>query len=157
MSGIIKHLIYCDDEGDIKMIKPAKGINPVEGSLDGNGWTIKYGYEELNPSPGAWMATNYWDGERWAKRTARPNGCATWVNGQWTWADEDFKNVVRQERNHKLARCDWAVLPDVALTDEEKAEVRAYRTHLRNVPQSPMPESGLLDEVVWPSAPSCLS
>lgn len=156
MSGIIKHLIYIDNEGDIKMVKPAKGINPEEGSVDANGWTIKYMYEELSPSAGGWMDTHYWDGEKWATRSKRPNGIATWVGGRWIWSEEGFKDLVRYERNRKLAMCDWAMLPDVALTDEEKEEVRTYRANLRNIPQAPMPESGLIEDVVWPSVPSTL-
>lgn len=157
MSGIIKHLIYLDNEGDIKMVKPAKGINPEEGSIDANGWTIKYMYEELSPSPGGWMDTHHWDGEAWASRSVRPNGLATWSNGQWNWSEEGFKDLVRHERNRKLYMCDWAVLPDVELTEEEKAEVRTYRTNLRNITSTTMPTSGLLADVVWPTVPSCIA
>lgn len=153
MSGIIKHLIYIDNEGDIKMVKPAKGINPEEGSVDANGWTIKYMYEEL-PSPGGWMDTHFWDGEAWSTRPLRPNGSATWVGGQWVWTEENFKNIVRQERNRKLMMCDWTLLPDTPFTDKEKEQIKTYRAALRDITLTTMPASGLIKDVAWPEMPS---
>lgn len=52
---------------------------------------------------------------------------------------------VRAERNVRIAKCDWRVLPDV-LNGEAW---RVYRQALRDVPGQP----GFPDNVVWPVAP----
>lgn len=66
--------------------------------------------------------------------------------------DNDVKNsknkkfvVIREQRNEKLAACDWRVLPDVL----NSAAWKTYRQALRDVPAQP----GFPDNVVWPDAP----
>ena len=44
---------------------------------------------------------------------------------------ENHKNFVRQERDRRLAECDWTQVADVPLTEEGKNEWRAYRQILR--------------------------
>ena len=54
------------------------------------------------------------------------------------------KANVRAQRDAKLAASDWAVLPDSALSAEDKTVYQNYRTALRNVPaQEGFPENAL--------------
>ena len=151
----ITYLIYHDDEGDIKLIRPAKGINPEEGSTDLNGWTLRYYYYELE-NRGEWMDSHYWNGTTWVSRTARPNRIATWANDAWTWNEDSFKDLVREERRLKISECDWAVLPDSPITGDDLNLVKAYRTDLRDFLSTTMPASGRLEDLIWPARPSCL-
>lgn len=155
MSGTIKYLIYIDSEGDIKMVKMAKGTNPAENSTDANGWTIKYYYQDL-PNRGYWMDTHVWNGSAFVSRTEKPNKVATWSNNAWSWDVDEFKDLVRKKRDGLLYECDWALVSDSPLTQSEKDDVIAYRTDLRNITDTTMPSSGLIDDVSWPTKPSCL-
>jgi len=54
------------------------------------------------------------------------------------------KANVRAQRDAKLAASDWAVLPDSALSAEDKTVYQNYRTALRNVPaQEGFPNNAL--------------
>ena len=54
------------------------------------------------------------------------------------------KANVRAQRDAKLAASDWAVLPDSALSAEDKTVYQNYRTALRNVPaQDGFPNNAL--------------
>ena len=57
--------------------------------------------------------------------------------------------AIREQRDARLAACDWAVLPDSPLADVKRAEFVTYRQALRDVPG----QSGFPDSVVWPEAP----
>jgi len=149
----ITYLIYHDDEGDIKLIRPAKGTNPDEGTTDPNGWTLRYYYNEID-NRGDWIETHYWNGTTWVSRTAMPNRISTWSNGAWSWNAEGFKDLARKERNIRLAKSDWAVLPDSTITGDDLQHVKEYRTLLRDFPNTTMPTSGRLDDLIWPAAPS---
>lgn len=64
--------------------------------------------------------------------------------------DAELASAIRAERNAKIAASDWAVLPDVPLTDAEQAAWRVYRQALRDVTrQATFPQS-----VEWPVIPS---
>ena len=54
-------------------------------------------------------------------------------------------NLLREERNKKLAETDWWVLPDRTATDEQLA----YRQALRDITDT----YTSLDDVVWPTKP----
>lgn len=56
---------------------------------------------------------------------------------------------VRKERNEKLKNTDWAVLPDCALTEEQKRAWIKYRDELRKVPQ----QIGFPKNFYWPELP----
>ena len=152
----ITYLIYHDNEGDVKLIRPAKGTNPAEGSTDLNEWTIRYYYYEI-ANRGEWMDTHWWNGSTWVSRISRPNRGATWASGAWTWDEENFKDLVREERNRRLAASDWAVMSDSPITGSNLTHVQEYRTLLRNFPNTTMPTSGRLDDLIWPAAPDFIA
>lgn len=56
---------------------------------------------------------------------------------------------VRQERNRRLAECDWTQLADSPLDAEAKAAWAFYRENLRMVPQ----QDGFPWEINWPPKP----
>lgn len=56
---------------------------------------------------------------------------------------------VRVERNAKLSKCDWVVLPDSPLTSAQKTEWKTYRQSLRDLTS----QSGFPAAVDWPLAP----
>ena len=83
------------------------------------------------------------------------------VDGQWTqqwniieFSEEEKKattaaksRTAREDRNMRLADCDWTQLPDAPV---DHAEWAAYRQALRDVTSQP----GFPWEVVWPEQPS---
>lgn len=64
--------------------------------------------------------------------------------------DADVGNVVRVDRDARLAVCDWTVLPDSPLTSEKKTEWQTYRQALRDIPAS----ENFPHNVTWPTKPS---
>ena len=58
-------------------------------------------------------------------------------------------DLVRVERNAKLAESDWTQMADSSLTDSVKAEWVTYRTALRDITDS----ATSLDDVTWPEKP----
>lgn len=62
---------------------------------------------------------------------------------------EDQAAQIRQERNAKLAECDWTQLSDTPLNPEAKAAWAFYRENLRMVPEQP----GFPWNVQWPPQP----
>ena len=88
-------------------------------------------------------------------------------NGQWqhidriftpeeetpALSDEEKMQIVRQERNKRLAECDWTQLSDAPLSNDPtavngKGAWAAYRHELRS-----FPENVDLDNIVWPTKP----
>jgi|TARA_Y100000289_G_C3882340_1_gene129405 hypothetical protein len=64
--------------------------------------------------------------------------------------DENSAVSVREERNLKLAACDWTVLTDSPLTTAKKTEWKTYRTALRNITAA----EGFPHTMEWPTEPS---
>lgn len=62
---------------------------------------------------------------------------------------ESHKNFIRQERDKRLAECDWTQVPDVPLTEEKKNEWIMYRQLLRNLPSTIID----ISPINWPSKP----
>ena len=44
--------------------------------------------------------------------------------------------VFREDRNAKLAKCDWTQVPDSPLSDSKKTEWQTYRQALRDMPST---------------------
>ena len=59
-------------------------------------------------------------------------------------------NMVRTERNRKLAKCDWTQFNDSPLTAEKKTEWQTYRQSLRNITEGFDNDT----EIVWPEPPA---
>ena len=94
-----------------------------------------------------------------ADKKAVINDMPDYVNGTWIlgWQIQQKTNQeiqqladeVREERNSKLAACDWTQLSDAAITDEFKIVWQNYRQALRDITsQSEFPIN-----VVWPETP----
>lgn len=91
-------------------------------------------------------------------------GTPALVDGTWkqTWNVTDFTAEelqsisdgtaisIREQRNLKLAACDWTVLTDSPLTTAKKTEWKAYRTALRDITAA----EGFPNNISWPTEPS---
>ncbi|WP_176597342.1 tail fiber assembly protein [Sphingobium sp. 15-1] len=64
--------------------------------------------------------------------------------------DAQLLAALRQRRNGLLADCDHTQMPDVSLTDEQRAEWRQYRQALRDLPETVAD----LTAIDWPIAPT---
>lgn len=62
-----------------------------------------------------------------ALKKAKEDADTAWQNN---W------NRVRQARNHLLLDTDWTVMADSPLANDKKQEYIAYRSNLRNIPQT---------------------
>ena len=65
---------------------------------------------------------------------------AAWANG----SDARAMRRLREERDRRLAECDWWASSDLTMTDEQKA----YRAALRD-----FPKTADIDNIVWPNKP----
>ena len=57
---------------------------------------------------------------------------------------------LRQERNRRLAACDWTQVGDAPLTEDQRAAYRTYRQMLRDLPAK-VTDPQVVD---WPVAPT---
>lgn len=87
----------------------------------------------------------------------------TFENGEWVtaWqvtsasADEiaqrlaDESEFVRQDRNERLADCDWTQLADSPLSSADKTAWATYRQSLRDLPSA----AGFPFTITWPEEP----
>jgi len=63
-------------------------------------------------------------------------------------SDEELWSKIREERNHRLAECDWTMVSDVPIEVNQK-EWEMYRQRLRDLPtQFDNPK-----DVIWPISP----
>lgn len=62
---------------------------------------------------------------------------------------DEWINIVRIERNKRLAESDWTQVPDVALSAEKQEEWAIYRKQLRDI-TGEITEIGQID---WPKLP----
>ena len=58
-------------------------------------------------------------------------------------------NLLRAERNGKLAETDWTQSPDSPLSDSDKTAWATYRQELRDITKT----YKSLEDVKWPTAP----
>ena len=63
--------------------------------------------------------------------------------------DAEQANRVREDRNKRLADCDWTQLPDAPLDADAKLAWQLYRETLRMVPE----QAGFPWNVEWPPVP----
>ena len=155
---MIKYIAHITSLGEIARLDFGKASNnPAEGLDSSTNLTLVHITEELPVARDEFVRTRYYSNGSWNVRSAAPNVVATWNGTAWIWDSADFLNLVRDARNSKLYATDWAVLEDSPLTDSEKTEVRTYRTALRDFTTTTMPARELLDDITWPTTPSCLA
>ena len=160
---MIHHFVWLDNEGDIKMVKIAKGDNnPSNGSIDvsNNNWIVLHKTEALDIIMHDFVEKRYWDVDEsvFKERAERPNRWATWVNKAWTWDSELLLGEIREERNLRLFHSDWTVFTDSPLSDSQKTEAQAYRTSLRNFPSTVnMSSVTSISDAPWPAKPTFIS
>ena len=61
-------------------------------------------------------------------------------------------DMLREERNLKLVESDYTVLPDSALSDDDKKKWADYRKLLRDFPAT-LDNSSVLGDITWPTKP----
>lgn len=66
---------------------------------------------------------------------------------------------LRNERNRRVANCDWTVLADAPLDSSQKAAWKQYRDALRDLPEIILsknidPAEALSDITLWPQKPN---
>lgn len=63
--------------------------------------------------------------------------------------EEELANLVRAERNNRLAATDFQMMPDVVLDEQTLQSVKQYRQHLRDIPN----QSGFPYSIDWSGRP----
>lgn len=142
--------------GEIVSMSFAKAANnPSEGEDFETNLHVIHITEELGPLD-AWMETHYRDfsNNTWATRSAKPNPVAYWNGSSWITELEQFKDLVREQRNFKLSYSDWTQFVDVPLSTEQKQSWATYRQSLRDLPTTITSSITRLEDVTWPTEPS---
>ena len=142
--------------GEVVSMAFAKASNnPSEGLDSETNLHIIYISEELGPLD-AWMETHYRDfiNNTWATRSAKPNSIAYWNGSAWITDLEEFKNLVRFDRDLRLAASDWTQFIDVPISTEQKQSWATYRQSLRDLPTTITSSITRLEDVTWPTEPS---
>ena len=105
----------------------------------------------------SWAGTDY-SGLNWVDSSTKPTEAE--INAEVTRLNNaEPMKLLREERNIRLAACDWVVLSDSQLTTTKKTEWKTYRQSLRDLPASASPKldtDGNLDmsSVTFPTEPS---
>lgn len=142
--------------GEVVSMSFAKGANnPPEGEDFETNLHVIYISEELGPLD-LWMETHYRDfsNNTWATRSAKPNPVAYWNGSSWITELEQFKDLVREQRDSKLSYSDWTQFIDVPLSTEQKQSWATYRQSLRDLPTTITSSITRLEDVTWPTEPS---
>lgn len=63
--------------------------------------------------------------------------------------EEELVRDVRDTRNAKLSKTDYLVASDYPISEENLAEIKAYRQALRDIPE----QAGFPESVIWPDVP----
>lgn len=98
------------------------------------------------------LETWYWN-DGWQTREAQPSVFHDWIDRAWLLNKDRLMLEIRNQRQLKLAQCDWTQMYDSPLTETEKANWRTYRQALRDLPQN-YPDATTIDEVNFPSPPA---
>ena len=78
--------------------------------------------------------------------TAEEEAAQDALEAEWAAGENDrLSEMVRAERNAKLAETDWTACSDVTMSDA----MTAYRQALRDVPA----QSGFPSDITWPERP----
>jgi hypothetical protein len=87
----------------------------------------------------SWLGEAYTD-QGWVQVEGAVNAIAESTPAELVW----------EKAKQQLRESDWAMLPDVPMTVEEKQQWVSYRMSLRNIRS----QVGFPNAVVWPSKPS---
>ncbi len=105
------------------------------------------------------VATQWWDKDhpeddpQWRTRDPKPDENHMW-DGKWTFDRDKFNKRVREIRTSSLFQSDWTQTADSPLSDSKKAEWVTYRQALRDFPANIASDITLMEQLVWPTAPS---
>lgn len=96
------------------------------------------------------VGLDYFDGASVRAMPARPSPhhAFDYRMKQWRLDTTEAWAAVRRERDTRLAASDWTTLPDVPLTNEQRAAWYLFRQALRDVTQQPDPLN-----IEWPAQP----
>lgn len=145
---MIYYIAYIRNN-EIQTLKLASGSNEPEG-LREDGTTIVH-IDFVISDKADFIHTHYWDG-KWMEREPSPNRHAKWVDGEWTWSQEDLMNEVRLMRNRMISSTDWTQLSDSPLSTDMKNAWAGYRQELRDLDFID-PDMSNIDQVNWPIPP----
>ena len=76
------------------------------------------------------------------------------INGELVYSpkqksDDELLKDIRKQRNAILSQTDWTQMPDSPLTDTQKAQYKAYRQALRDLPLKYATMNNI-NEVIFP-------
>lgn len=160
MTLIIKYIatVYTQT-GEIKHVSTAPGGDlPEEGIVENSNpeeeiiHVPSTGFEDVDLLT---MLNEYRrkDGN-WLHKGPRPTQHHEWnvTEEAWQLNSNSFWTSIRQQRNEKLAVCDWTQMWDAALTSEVKTAWATYRQALRDVPAA---NANVVVEgdITWPTPP----
>ena len=104
-----------------------------------------------NAIAGNWSGVNYYVSN--GKAVPFPQRPSDWHDfdfskKSWVLNVEHIWRDVRSKRDSYLERCDWTTLPDVPLSDTQRAAWAAYRQALRDITEQVDPL-----RIKWPDLP----
>lgn len=149
----IAHAAYVNAHGQIVNLMtlgawvPEEGQDPFNSDL-----TIVHIKDQLSDPTDFIQSNYYWRGE-WKSRAKKDGAYYIWENEAWKLDGIALWKVIREERDLRLAQCDWTQVADNQLSDSKKAEWATYRQALRDVPGDNNSATDT-DEVSWPTKPS---
>jgi len=139
---------FTNNYGEVvQIISPGSDGAYGDGEVVGD-FTARHISSEEDPRH--FMQYKYWN-DGWQTRESRPGAFYVW-EGSWVFESNSFLSAVRSDRNAKLYRSDWTVLPDAPITEAEQAAWLNYRQALRDFPSTITTET-TLEELAWPTAP----
>ena len=160
MTLIIKYIatVYTQT-GEIKHVSTAPGGDlPEEGVVENSSpeeeliYVPSTGFEDVDLLT---MLHEYRrkDGN-WLHKGPRPTQHHEWnvTEEAWQLNSNSFWTSIRQQRNEKLALCDWTQMPDARLNSTSKSTWATYRQQLRDVPtvNSNVERE---EDIGWPTPP----
>lgn len=149
----MNYTIFCKNTGVITKTISCGNIDTLKLNIDeGN----DYRAGSYDPD------THYWSGTQFAEYPTRPGPWAAWDGTSWfdprTPAEIEAEaatsiaaqwSALRDERERLLSACDWTQVPDAPLTETHRQAWQAYRTALRNMPNTTADPAN----PVWPTTP----
>tara|TARA_B110000858_G_scaffold181695_1_gene220371 strand:- start:638 stop:1111 length:474 start_codon:yes stop_codon:yes gene_type:complete len=151
-----QNIAMVNNEGTVVQVNVNNGSFGEDGTSL-NGLTVRRIPDPMVGSRVNWIESKWHDGTEWQDLPTKPNVHASLNGTEWTWDSARLLVEIRQSRLNKLLQCDWAILPDSPLSDENKTLVQTYRTALRDLPAGlDMSTIDNISDVTWPTPPACL-